>query len=359
MNTNSLVVINEKLVFGVIVFAWIVYRVVRNFTVGKVNFTREALLNLAFVYGCLVFKVTFFPMAIVLYAFDPYESNLIPFVGTIQMIEHASLFAVVRNVVGNLIMLAPLGVLIPIFFKSLRQVWKMLGIGFLVSLSIEILQLILKVRIFDVDDLIFNTLGVLLGFLIFLLLDRAPLLTRLFEKVSGQTRTGEMKAFGAYSLVALLAFLSIYSYGIAQGTETVTDIVNALPSIHQTALGTPKFGEYMFVLSQSDQGDKSYALYRRVFFNRYTLFEWGDLRLGENIYTVSGLGMGQAMNFFIMARSQEKAAAVTTEGLKFPLAEVGDYHFSYARLPLSQSGYPSSFHFLDPQGKDLALRQEH
>ena len=164
-----------------------------------------------------------------------------------------------------------------------------------------------------------------------------------------------MKAFLGYSMFVLLAFLSIYSYQIAQQTETETDILNALPAIHQTPLGTPKFGEFMFVFSQSDQGGKSYALYRRVFFNRYTLFEWGDLHLNENSYTVSGQSFGHAMSYFVIARSQENAVSMTSKGSRFPVIEVGEYYFSYARLPLNQPDRILSFHFLDSQGHELAL----
>jgi glycopeptide antibiotics resistance protein len=181
-----LVQIDERAVFAVIVLIWVIYRVIRNLAIGKFDLTREFLLNLAFVYGCLLFKLTFFPMNIVLYAFDYYDSNLIPLVGTIQIIQHASTLAAVRNIAGNLGLLVPLGILLPIFIKSLRQLWKILGIGFLVSLSIELSQLTLKVRVFDVDDLIFNTLGVLIGFLIFLLFSKVPVLSRLFEKLSSQ-----------------------------------------------------------------------------------------------------------------------------------------------------------------------------
>lgn len=358
MNTNSLVQINEGLVFAVIAIVWVLYRIIRNLMVGKVDFVREAVLNLAFLYGCLVFEVTFFPMVIVLYSFDPYDSNLIPLVGTLQMIQHASRLAVIRNLAGNLILLMPLGFFLPIFFKPVRQVWKILGTGFLVSLSIELSQLFLAVRIFDVDDLIFNTLSVLIGFLFFRIFIKVSFLSRMFEKIANSKRKWQIRAFAGYCAFVTLAFLSIYSYQIVQQTETETDILNTLPAIQQTSLGASKFGGFMFVFSQSGQGNKFFALYRRVFFNRYTLFEWGDLHLDENHYTVSGQSFGHAMSYFVIARSQGKAVTMASEGSRFPVVEIGEYYFSYASFPLNESDHILSFHFLDSQGHELALAKE-
>ena len=61
------------------------------------------------------------------------------------------------------------------------------------------------------------------------------------------------------------------------------------------------------------------------------------------------------MSYFVIARSQQKAVSMTSEGSEFPLVKVGEYYFSYARLPLSEPDHILSFHFLDPQGHELAL----
>ena len=41
--------------------------------------------------------------------------------------------------------------------------------GFLLSLTVEVIQLISKVGCFDVDDLILNTLGAVLGYVFFVI----------------------------------------------------------------------------------------------------------------------------------------------------------------------------------------------
>lgn len=65
----------------------------------------------------------------------------------------------------NIVMLMPIGVLLPeILQKNKREtlIWSTV-IGFLVSCSIEILQLIFKRGLFEFDDIFHNTLGVFLS----------------------------------------------------------------------------------------------------------------------------------------------------------------------------------------------------
>ena len=65
----------------------------------------------------------------------------------------------------NILMTVPLGVLLPLVWKKYRRFSATLGAGFFTSLAIEILQLFCF-RSTDVDDLIYNTLGAVLGFLL-------------------------------------------------------------------------------------------------------------------------------------------------------------------------------------------------
>lgn len=68
------------------------------------------------------------------------------------------------NVAGNCIWFIPLGMLVPYLFQSKRKWWLVTGIGMLVSTSIEILQYILCTGVTDIDDIIFNALGTLIGY---------------------------------------------------------------------------------------------------------------------------------------------------------------------------------------------------
>jgi len=61
----------------------------------------------------------------------------------------------------------PFGALLPIFSRQMRRPWKITLLSFEISAIIEISQLVLQVGCFDVDDMILNTLGGLLGYLVF------------------------------------------------------------------------------------------------------------------------------------------------------------------------------------------------
>ena len=91
----------------------------------------------------------------------PFRINLIPFV---NLLDYESKRDLLLNLIGNCAMFIPTGILTPILYKHLDSFKKTVLTGFLISLSIEILQLPFAVRASDVDDLILNTLGVAIGY---------------------------------------------------------------------------------------------------------------------------------------------------------------------------------------------------
>jgi len=78
-----------------------------------------------------------------------------------------------KQILGNFVMLLPLGIYLPLIYKRLRKAYNffvVLLICFLVSVGIELLQLATSYRSTDVDDVILNTLGGCTGFIIYLLI---------------------------------------------------------------------------------------------------------------------------------------------------------------------------------------------
>lgn len=69
-----------------------------------------------------------------------------------------------ESVILNLLMLVPLGYLLPLCFEKVKKCWKVGLIGFLFSFSIETAQLLFHRGWFDVDDIFLNTVGVLIGY---------------------------------------------------------------------------------------------------------------------------------------------------------------------------------------------------
>lgn len=70
--------------------------------------------------------------------------------------------------IANVIMVMPLGFLLPLLWENYRKFWKIALAGFSFSMSIEILQLF-TFRATDVDDLLMNTLGGISGYSCYLL----------------------------------------------------------------------------------------------------------------------------------------------------------------------------------------------
>ena len=74
----------------------------------------------------------------------------------------------IKEILLNCMMLMPLGVLLPAVFPAAGRYESItVFIGFLVSFSIEVLQLVLKCGLFEFDDIIHNTAGVAVGYFIY------------------------------------------------------------------------------------------------------------------------------------------------------------------------------------------------
>lgn len=136
---------------------------------------REALLLLMYVNLAVILRYTFFPLRrvdghILPLVFDaagmlPFRTNLIPFVRLPGF--RSAAFA--ENVLGNAAMFVPTGIVLPLVYPRLRRFRNVLAAGAGLSLCIELMQLPFAARTTDIDDLIFNTLGVAVGYGIWLL----------------------------------------------------------------------------------------------------------------------------------------------------------------------------------------------
>ena len=105
--------------------------------------------------------------------YSQYRYNLVPFREIVRFIkywEYIDFFSVVVNLLGNVVAFMPFGALIRWVIDRKIRWFQAVGYTFLFSLCVELLQLVAKVGVFDVDDLFLNTLGGLLGFIVYYLL---------------------------------------------------------------------------------------------------------------------------------------------------------------------------------------------
>ena len=68
------------------------------------------------------------------------------------------------NLLGNIVILIPLGVLLPVMFRSLRRFWITLPLMALFAVGVEYIQWRTGVGIADIDDSILNFLGAAVGY---------------------------------------------------------------------------------------------------------------------------------------------------------------------------------------------------
>ncbi len=97
------------------------------------------------------------------YNFIPFHtiSNYLKATGTINT------SIVITNLAGNILAFMPLGFFLPLLFQRFLKFRNTLLFVMATTFTVECLQYAFRVGSFDVDDLILNTVGGVLGFIIF------------------------------------------------------------------------------------------------------------------------------------------------------------------------------------------------
>lgn len=150
---------------------WLLCRILLWIRRRRIDWKREAVLLLMYVNLAVILRFAFFPMVradgrVQPLVFDasavfPLRVNLIPFV---HLLDYDNKRDLLSNVIGNTAMFIPSGIVLPILYKKLDSFPKVAAAGALLSLCVEILQLPFSVRASDADDLILNTVGVMIGY---------------------------------------------------------------------------------------------------------------------------------------------------------------------------------------------------
>ena len=131
----------------------------------RIDWKRERLLILMYINLLVILYFTFSPLILDLDEIFNCRINLLPFV---YMTDYENKTHMILNIFGNILMFVPTGIILPILYKRLDNFFKVALMGFLISFAIEIFQLPFVERTSDVDDLILNTLGVAIGYVVFI-----------------------------------------------------------------------------------------------------------------------------------------------------------------------------------------------
>jgi glycopeptide antibiotics resistance protein len=117
--------------------------------------------------------------------------NLIPFKSIIGSLTHSYYMVGIRNVLGNILLFVPFGIILGILM--VQRVHIALLAGLALSFGIELLQLLetqlfLGTRAVDIDDLFLNSLGTVVGFVIY------KTIKTIMEKVRARVVSNSKKA---------------------------------------------------------------------------------------------------------------------------------------------------------------------
>lgn len=134
-----------------------------------------------FIYVIVLIKVIIFkyPFAELKQIADTWEKGVIlegwdtanfTLLKTIKMyIRYSYKLNSFENLVGNVAAFIPFGYLLPCLSKAARNVLVLLLNAFFFVLAIELFQLVSAFGVFDVDDILLNCMGALIGYLIYIL----------------------------------------------------------------------------------------------------------------------------------------------------------------------------------------------
>ena len=153
---------------------WIIYRVLVLIVKKRLSLKDELIKAFFYFSITFIYSLTLFPFPF--YEYPHMERggmNLVPFESINGVLTHSNFMYSLRNIVGNILLFVPLGFSFPLRFK-VNKFWKVILLGFFTSCLVEVIQLFTSIRSFDVDDLILNTFGAIIGFILY----------RLFENLS-------------------------------------------------------------------------------------------------------------------------------------------------------------------------------
>lgn len=130
--------------------------------------------------------------------FRPEEINFVPFSNGLDITSYL-----------NLLLFLPFGLLVPLIWPDLNHPLPVVGSGFACSLLIELSQLLNRRRT-DIDDLILNTIGALIGYAVF------SLLSRLVKQRSGPCAASDWSLLVYILTIFLGRFFLFHDMGLAK-----------------------------------------------------------------------------------------------------------------------------------------------
>jgi len=122
------------------------------------------LIMVTVIYAFIMIKLLFLRFR---YSWDFYLYNLTPFETIKQYVynrNHYNFDTWMKNLFGNIVLFIPLGFIIPLINKRFMRILLFLLVVLTILLIVELVQMLTRVGSFDIDDIILNSFGALIGF---------------------------------------------------------------------------------------------------------------------------------------------------------------------------------------------------
>lgn len=215
---------------------WIIYRLYNVVKNKRINIAREIILFIFFVYFLFLLLLTIFKGGRIEFnnQFNSYMYrehgllgiiNIVPIKETINTFMHSEtgMRNSLRNVIGNILVFMPLGFFIPLLFEKFNNLKKVLKVGCLSSLAIELSQLFVGSNVCDIDDVIYNTLGALAGFICYKTFET------IIKKVNLKNKLDKIRDFETNNIlkktikgISIVIIVSLVSYVYAFYNQTMS-----------------------------------------------------------------------------------------------------------------------------------------
>lgn len=216
-------------------------------------------------------------------------ANLIPFKTILPyLLGKGGLIIAGINILGNIVLLVPIGFLVPFVYRNMT--WKKtLVLAASAGLAIEGMQVILHVGIFDIDDVILNGVGVMVGYWAF----------TIFPKMVGYMISHKIVFAAVMIIISAVAFYGVYFF-----SEKPT--ANGFPKSIDPCNGTGGIGQIVSV------GTHSITIKRRDgVIQIIMLSDQTTIRNSVGSIAASNLKIGERVTLVVETKNQDGSMNAT------------------------------------------------
>lgn len=153
-----------------------------------------------------------------------------------------------RHALENILLFIPFGILVPLKSNFFKKWWNLILSAFISSLSIELMQFFTGRGYFETDDILLNTAGAVLGYMVFWLVHKSYIAVKHETKLPlgrHEQQLNRVTLFAVQLLPVVLIIMMIFGFGSDDAdrsaelsrfiTEKILYIINKLFNLKWTA----------------------------------------------------------------------------------------------------------------------------